>query len=221
MKLNFNQLESSRTLMYADILLNAPDIPELDDLEIQFCLFPTFGLAHHSDKYIQLDYPSISEVDEDEQMRRTINRNLFGNRLPDDFEVTLDDVAVCFGVASPISESFYNAQLIQGLKNTADAIVEGTSVSLDKFQQVLSDKTTPLCKHLHIYRDHADLVQSLDGKVYAVKDTNGIILCDLLEEDLFLPEKAGKIDDNARLTDTKHKDFILSQRIEIMYLTRL
>ncbi len=83
-------------------------------------------------------------------------------------------------------------------------------------------------KYLSVYRGEEEMTAALDGKIYAVSDTDGKFLCDLYEPDYIRLENEGDIVDTASIRDMRfHSDWaianpgvrdkVLSARMAIVY----
>ena len=49
------------------------------------------------------------------------------------------------------------------------------------------------CKYLLVYRSEEEMAAALDGRIYAVSDTDGKYLCDLYQPDYLHLENEGSI----------------------------
>lgn len=84
------------------------------------------------------------------------------------------------------------------------------------------------CKYLLVYRSEEEMAAALDGRIYAVSDTDGKYLCDLYQPDYLHLENEGDIVDTASIPDMRfHSDWaianptvrdkVLSSRMVIIY----
>lgn len=219
MNINAKHIEALGGLMSLEMELNTPDLPEFDEKKVTAYLFDAFGVARHEDKYLFLVYPGLGNAMEDEQIRRTINQNRFGNRLPDDFKITIDDLAMCFAEVEEINHEEYVRQLMKGIFTNSKSLFKGTGMTAEKFREHnLRIIMTP-CKNLYIYKDDREFLKELDGKVYAISNLNGDIICDVLKEDMIMLEDQGLIADN-QIISADSIEYIRSQRVEIIFLTK-
>lgn len=227
MNINAKRIEELGGLVSLTMELNTPDFPEVDQKEITAYLFDAFGVAQCDDKYLFLTYPGIGNAKMDKQIRRTINQNRFGNRLPDNFKVTIDDLAMCFAEVEEINHEEYVRQLYKGIFSNSKSLFKGTKMTAEKFREHNLRIIKRPCKHLYIYQNESDFLSVLDGKIYAVCDMDGKYLCDVLEEDLLQLETEKKVIDpsgnnslnDMRICDAAVRDYIYSQRIEIIILS--
>ena len=83
-------------------------------------------------------------------------------------------------------------------------------------------------KYLLVYRSEEEMTAALDGKVYAISDTDGKFLCDLYQPDYIRLENEGDIVDTGSIQDMHfHSDWaiansgvrdkVLSARMAIVY----
>lgn len=219
MNINAKRIEELGGLVSLTMELNTPDFPEVNEKEITAYLFDGFGVAQCEGRYLFLTYPGIGNAMLDEQMRLTINQNRYGNRLPDDFKITVDDLAMCFAEVEEITHEEYVRQLMKGIFTNTKSLFKGTKMTPDKFREHnLRIIMTP-CKHLFIFKEHDEFMKELDGKVYAVSDKNGDFICDLLEDDMVTLDDQDIISDG-EITTLDSIEFVRSQRVEIIILNR-
>lgn len=219
MNINAKRIEELGGLISLTMELNTPDFPEVDGKEVTAYLFDAYGVAQCDDKYLFLTYPGVGNAMMDVQIRRTINQNRFGNRLPDDFKVTIDDLAMCFAEVEEINHEEYVRQLMKGIFLNSKSLFKGTKMTAEKFREYNRRIITAPCKHLYIFKDHNEFTAELDGKVYAVTYPNGEVICDLLEEDMLALDDQDLISDGIIVT-TDSIEYIHSQRVEIIILNR-
>ena len=219
MNINAKRIEELGGLVSLTMELNTPDFPEIDEKEITAYLFDGFGVAQCEGRYLFLTYPGIGNAMPDEQMRRTINQNRYGNRLPDDFKITVDDLAMCFAEVEEINHEEYVRQLMKGIFSNSKSLFKGTKMTPDKFREHNLRIIMAPCKHLFIFKEHDEFMKELDGKVYAVSDKNGDFICDLLEEDMVTLDDQDIISDG-EIVSTDSIEFVRSLRVEIIILNR-
>lgn len=66
-------------------------------------------------------------------------------------------------------------------------------------------------KYLFVYRNEEEMTAALDGKVYAISDTDGKFLCDLYEPDYIRLEEDGAIVDTVSIPDMRfHSDWAIA-----------
>lgn len=219
MNINAKRIEELGGLVSLTMELNTPDFPEVDEKEVTAYLFDAFGVAQCEDRYLFLTYPGIGNAMLDEQMRRTINQNRFGNRLPGDFKITVDDLAMCFARVEEITHEEYVRQLMKGIFTNTKALFKGIKMTPEKSREHNLRIIMAPCKHLFIFKEYDEFTAELDGKVYAVIDKNGSVICDLLEEDMITLEEQDLISDGEIVT-TDSIEYIRSQRVEIIILNK-
>ncbi|CDN32366.1 hypothetical protein BN938_2294 [Mucinivorans hirudinis] len=219
MNINAKRIEELGGLVSLTMELNTPDFPEVDEKEITAYLFDGFGVAQCEGRYLFLTYPGVGNAMLDEQMRRTINQNRYGNRLPDDFKITVDDLAMCFAEVEEITQEEYVRQLMKGIFSNSKSLFKGTKMTPDKFREYNLRIIMAPCKHLYIFKDYDEFMKELDGKVYAVSDKSGGFICDLLEEDMVTLDDQDIISDG-EIVSTDSIEFVRSQRVEIIILNR-
>lgn len=219
MKINAKTIEALGGLMTLEMELNTPDLPEVDEKKITAYLFDAFGVTQHEDIYLFMVYPGLGNARMDEQIRRTINQNRYGNRLPDNFKVTIDDLAMCFAEVEEISHEEYVRQLMKGIFTNSKSLFKGTKMTAEIFREYNLRIVKSPCKHLCIFKDDREFLQELDGKIYAISDRNGDIICDVLEEDMIALEDQDIISDN-QIVSADSIEYIRSQRVEIIFLTK-
>lgn len=74
-------------------------------------------------------------------------------------------------------------------------------------------------KHLYIFKDDSEFLKELDGKIYAVSNLNGDIICDVLEDDMTALEDQDVIA-NGQIVCAESIDYICSQRVEVIFLNK-
>lgn len=219
MNINAKRIEELGGLASLTMELNTPDFPEVDGKEITAYLFDGFGVAQCQERYLFLTYPGIGNSMLDEQMRRTINQNRYGNRLPEDFKVTVDDLAMCFAEIEEINHEEYVRQLMKGIFSNSKSLFKGTKMTPKKSREHNLKIIMSPCKNLFIFKEHDEFMKELDGKVYAVTDKNGNVICDLLEEDMITLDDQDLISEGEIVT-TDSIEYLRSQRVEIIILNR-
>lgn len=219
MNINAKHIEALGGLMSLEMELNTPDLPEFDEKKVITYLFDTFGVARHEDKYLFLEYPGLGNAMVDEQIWRTINRNRYGNRLPDNFKVTIDDLAMCFAEVEDINHEEYVRQLLKGIFTNSKSLFKGTKMTADIFREHVLRIIKSPCKHLYIFKDDSVFMKELDGKIYAISDLNGNVICDVLEDDMITLEEQDVISDG-KIVSAASIEYIRSERVEIIFLTK-
>ena len=219
MNINAKRIEELGGLVSLTMELNTPDFPEVNEKEVTAYLFDGFGVAECEGRYLFLTYPGVGNAMLDEQMRRTINQNRYGNRLPDDFKITVDDLAMCFSEVEEITHEEYVRQLMKGIFSNSKSLFKGTKMTPDKFREHNLRIIMAPCKHLYIFKAHDEFMKELDGKVYAVSDKNGDFICDLLEDDMVTLDDQDIISDS-EIVSTDSIEFVRSQRVEVIILNR-
>ncbi|CDN32556.1 hypothetical protein BN938_2486 [Mucinivorans hirudinis] len=219
MNINAKRIEELGGLVSLTMELNTPDFPEVDEKEITAYLFDGFGIAQCEGRYLFLTYPGVGNAMLDEQMRRTINQNRYGNRLPDDFKITVDDLAMCFAEVEEINHEEYVRQLMKGIFSNSKSLFKGTKMTPDKFREYNLRIIMAPCKHLFIFKEHNEFMKELDGKVYAVTDKNGNVICDILEADMVTFDDQDIISDG-EIVSLDSIEFVRSQRVEIIFLNK-
>lgn len=219
MNINAKHIEALGGLMSLEMELNTLDLPQVDEKKVTAYLFDTFGVARHEDMYLFLTYPGIGNAMMDEQIRRTVNQNRYGNRLPDNFKVTFDDLAICFAEVEEINHEEYVRQLIKGIFTNSKSLFKGTKMTAEIFREHILRIIKSPCKHLYIFKNDREFLKELDGKIYAISDLNGNFICDVLEEDLITLEDHDVIS-NGQIVSADSIEYIRSERIEIIFLTK-
>lgn len=232
MEINAMTIERLGGCTYNPLEPNTPDIPEIDGVEIEAILFDGFGVCHHEGKYYLMSYAKLEDVKDDEQVRRTINEYRYGNRLPNDFEVTIDDLALTFGEFEECEHSEYVSYLIDGLvSNIEHLIVEDGKrevLSPDECATKLREIEKCPPKYLYYFTDRDDLVEQFDGEIYPVYDQtkrgekNDGWICDVLLKDLLIleeqgvirPDKDGMDLNEPYLVSEEHRATLLEARFE-------
>lgn len=220
MNINAKHIEELGGLMSLEIEPNAPDIPEIDGKEVTAYLFDGYGVAKHEDMYLFLTYPGIGNAMVDEQIRRTINQYRFGNRLPDNFKVTYDDLAMCYATFEEINHEEYIRQLMKGIFTNSKSLFKGTGMTAEKFREHNLSIVMSPCKHLYIFKDDREFLKELDGKIYAILDLSGNVISDVMEEDMITLEEQGIISNN-QIVSTDSIEYVRSSRVEIVILERI
>lgn len=219
MNINAKRIEELGGLVSLTMELNTPDFPEVDEKEITAYLFDGFGVAQCEGRYLFLTYTGIGNAMLDEQMKHTINQNRYGNRLPDDFKITVDDLAMCFAEVEEITHEEYVRQLMKGIFSNSKPLFKGTKMTAEKFREHNLRIIMAPCKHLFIFKEHDEFMKELDGKVYAVSDKNGDFICDLLEDDMVTLDDQDIISDG-EIVSLDSIEYIRSQRVEVIILKR-
>ena len=219
MNINAKRIEELGGLVSLTMELNTPDFPEVNEKEVTAYLFDGFGVAECEGRYLFLTYPGVGNAMLDEQMRRTINQNRYGNRLPDDFKITVDDLAMCFSEVEEITHEEYVRQLMKGIFTNTKSLFKGTKMTPDKFREHNLRIIMAPCKHLYIFKEHDEFMKELDSKVYAVSDKNGDFICDLLEADMVALDDQDIISDG-EIVSLDSIESVRSQRVEIIILNR-
>lgn len=140
---------------------------------------------------------------------RTIN---FADRPKEEFETTcydaLDscDAVGCIGV------------VVSRLRE----------LSSEELHKRITEEMRIGCKYLLVYRSEEEMAAALDGRIYAISDTDGKFLCDLYQSDYLHLESEGDIVDTVSIPDMHfHSDWaianpgvrdkVLSERVAIVY----
>lgn len=219
MNINAKTIEVLGGLMTLEMELNTPDLPEVDEKKVTAYLFDAFGVARYEDTYLFLIYPGLGNARMDEQIRRTINRDRYGNRLPDNFKITIDDLAMCFAKVEEISREEYVSQLMKGIFTNSKSLFKGTGMTAEIFREHTLRIIMSPCKHLYVFKGQDDFMKELDGKIYAISDLKGDVICDVLEEDMITLEDQDVISDN-QIVSEDSIEYICSERVEIIFLTK-
>ncbi|MDC2250320.1 tyrosine protein kinase [Bacteroides thetaiotaomicron] len=114
--------------------------------------------------------------------------------------------------------------------------VEGIGLVVSKLRELspeelhkwITEEMKAGCKYLLVYRSEEEMAAALDGRIYAVSDTDGKYLCDLYQPDYLHLENEGDIVDTASIPDMRfHSDWaianptvrdkVLSSRMVIIY----
>ena len=114
--------------------------------------------------------------------------------------------------------------------------VEGIGLVVSKLRELspeelhkrITEEMKAGCKYLLVYRSEEEMAAALDGRIYAVSDTDGKYLCDLYQPDYLHLENEGDIVDTASIPDMHfHSDWaianptirdkVLSSRMVIIY----
>lgn len=226
MNINAKRIEELGGLVSLTMELNTPDFPEVDEKEITAYLFDAFGVAQCEGRYLFLPYRCSRGIHgwqrckiERGWMRRTINQNRYGNRLPDDFKITVDDLAICFAEVEEITHEEYVRQLMKGIFTNTKSLFKGTKMTPEKSREHNRRIIMAPCKHLFIFKEHDEFMKELDGKVYAVTDKTGNVICDLLEEDMVALDDQDLISEG-EIVSLDSIEYLRSQRVEIIILNR-
>lgn len=219
MNINAKHIEEMGGLVSLEMELNTPYLPEFDEKEVTAYLFDAFGVARYEDKYLFLVYPGLGNARMDEQIRRTINRDRYGNRLPDNFKITVDDLAMCFAEVEEITHEEYVNQLMRGMITYSPSRLLPRRLSGEKLREQIRRIIMNPPKHLYIFKDDSEFLKELDGKIYAISDLHGDVICDVLEEDMTVLEDQDVIADG-QIVCTESIDYIRSQRVEVIFLNK-
>ncbi|MFR9546008.1 MAG: hypothetical protein SNJ29_10580 [Rikenellaceae bacterium] len=226
MEINAKMIDEMGGLVLWQMEPNTPNIPEINEIEIDTYLFDGYGVATHNNKYYKLSYQRLEEIADDEQVNREVNAYRYGNREPDDLEITIDDMAMTYGEFEECEHLEYVSYLIEGLISNANkmSIEDGvrTCLSCDDYISQLREVERCPPKHLYLFRDHGELVEQFDGEIYPVYDFNGEYLCDVLTADLLSLAQGGFIKpthelsglNETILTSIEHRDKVLASRFE-------
>lgn len=101
-------------------------------------------------------------------------------------------------------------------------------LSPEELHKRIAEEMKTGCKYLLVYRSEEEMTAALDGKIYAISDTDGKFLCDLYQPDYLHLENGGDIVDIASIPDMHfHSDWaianptvrdkVLSSRMVIIY----
>nr|DAE55301.1 MAG TPA: hypothetical protein [Caudoviricetes sp.] len=219
MNINSKHIEELGGLVSLKMELNTPDLPEFDEKEVTAYLFDAFGVARCEDKYLFLKYPGLGNAKMDEQIRRTINRDRYGYRLPDKFKITVDDLAICFAEVEEITLNEYVNQLMKGMVTYSPTRMLPRRLSGERLREQTMRIIMNPPKHLYIFKDDSEFLKELDGKIYAISDLNGNVICDVLEEDMTALEDQDIISDGQTVY-AGSIDYIRSQRVEVIFLNK-
>lgn len=219
MNINAKHIEELGGLLSIKMELNAPDLPEFDEKEVTAYLFDSFGVARYEDKYLFLTYPGLGNAKMDEQIRRTINQKRYGNRLPDNFKVTVDDLAMCFAEVEEITHYEYVNQLMRGMITYSPTRLLPRKLSGEKLREQTRRIIMNPPKHLYIFKDDNEFLKELDGKIYAISDLRGDVICDVLEEDMAALDEQDIISEG-QIVCADSLDYIRSERVEVIFLNK-
>ena len=219
MNINSKHIEELGGLVSLKMELNTPDLPEFDEKQVTAYLFDSFGVARYEDKYLFLVYPGLGNAKMDEQIRRTINRDRYGNRLPDNFKITVDDLAMCFAEVEEITQHEYVNQLMRGMITYSPSRLLPRRLSGEKLREQTRKIIMNPPKHLYIFKDDSEFLKELDGKIYAISNLNGDVICDVLEDDMTALEDQDVIADG-QIVCAESIDYICSQRVEVIFLNK-
>ena len=140
---------------------------------------------------------------------RTIN---FAGRPKEEFETTCHDVLDSYDAVESIGA------VVSRLRE----------LSPEELHKRIAEEMKTGCKYLLVYRSEEEMTAALDGKIYAISDTDGKFLCDLYQPDYLHLENGGDIVDTASIPDMHfHSDWaianptvrdkVLSSRMVIIY----
>lgn len=140
---------------------------------------------------------------------RTIN---FAGRPKEEFETTCHDVLDSYDAVESIGA------VVSRLRE----------LSPEELHKRIAEEMKTGCKYLLVYRSEEEMTAALDGKIYAISDTDGKFLCDLYQPDYLHLENGGDIVDTASIPDMRfHSDWaianptvrdkVLSSRMVIIY----
>lgn len=227
MKIHAQQLESFGVLICQEIEPNTPNIPEIDEVEVAMYLFDGEGVFEHNGKHYYAHYPLLQDCIDDSQIRSYINNYRFGGRLADEDPITIDDLCICYGEFEECTEKEFAKYFFENLEKALSK-AEITPDSIKRFNHIKKGVLENPPKNLYVFKDVQTFLEALDGKVYATYDCDGIELCDVLEEDLISLEEQNVLHDpygendlnDMRLTSPDKRDFLESQRVEIIILNR-
>lgn len=219
MNINAKHIEEMGGLVSLKMELNTSDLPEFDEKQVTAYLFDSLGVARYEDKYLFLVYPGLGDAKMDEQIRRTINRDRYGNRLPDNFKITVDDLAMCFAEVEEITHEEYVNQLMRGMITYSPSRLLPRRLSGEKLREQIRRIIMSPPKHLYIFKDDSEFLKELDGKIYAISDLHGDVICDVLEEDMTALEDQDIIA-NGQIVCVGSIDYIRSQRVEVIFLNK-
>ena len=219
MNINAKHIEEMGGLVSLEMELSTPDLSEFDGKEVTAYLFDAFGVARYEDKHLFLVYPGLGNAKMDEQIRRTINQKRYGNRLPDNFKITVDDLAMCFAEVEEITQHEYVNQLMRGMITYSPSRLLPRKLSGEKLREQTRRIIMNPPKHLYIFKDDSEFLKELDGKIYAISDLHGDVICDVLEEDMTALEDQDVIADG-QIVCAESIDYIRSQRVEVIFLNK-
>lgn len=219
MNINAKHIEELGGLTILEMELNTPDIPEIDEKEVTAYLFDGVGLVQCDGLYVELTYPMLYDSKSDVQVRRTINQERYGNRLPDNFKMTIDDLAICYGEAEIIEHKDYVSTLTTGLFATMGKWAKKADDDPTQLNQKLLAIAGDPCKHFYILKNQKEFLKELDGKVYAIMDSKENVICDVLEEDMVTLEEQGIVSDGYIVSEDSI-EYVRSQRVEIIILNK-
>ncbi len=219
MNINAKHIEELGGILSIKMELNTPNLPEFDEKEVTAYLFDSFGVARYEDKYLFLTYPGLGNAKMDEQTRRTINQKRYGNRLPDNFKVTVDDLAMCFAEVEEITHNEYVNQLMKGMITYSPTRLLPRKLSGEKLREQTRRIIMNPPKHLYIFKDDNEFLKELDGKIYAISDLHGDVICDVLEEDMAALDEQDIISEG-QIVCADSLDYIRSERVEVIFLNK-
>ncbi|MFR9545935.1 MAG: hypothetical protein SNJ29_10205 [Rikenellaceae bacterium] len=221
MKVNIAEIGCMGGCVHLPFEPNTPDIPELDGgVVVESMLFDGVGVCEYNDKYYVIKYPKLEEVEGDEQVRRTVNQHRYGYRLPDNFDIGVDDMALTFGNIEECEHSEYVSYLVEGLINHVNKMMvedgEREVLSINDYSTRLREIEKCPPKYLYLFAKLKDFSEEFEGKVFSVSDDRDNHICDVLQDDLAELENQGIIDNNATLTSEEHRAILLATRFEVI-----
>lgn len=219
MNINAKHIEELGGILSIKMELNTPNLPEFDEKEVTAYLFDSFGVARYDDKYLFLTYPGLGNAKMDEQIRRTINQKCYGNRLPDNFKVTVDDLAMCFAEVEEVTHNEYVNQLMKGMITYSPTRLLPRKLSGEKLREQTRRIIMNPPKHLYIFKGDNEFLKELDGKIYAISDLHGDVICDVLEEDMAALDEQDIISEG-QIVCADSLDYIRSERVEVIFLNK-
>ena len=84
-------------------------------------------------------------------------------------------------------------------------------LSPEELHKRIAEEMKTGCKYLLVYRSEEEMTTALDGKIYAISDTDGKFLCDLYQPDYLHLENGGDIVDTASIPDMHfHSDWAIA-----------
>ena len=123
---------------------------------------------------------------------RTIN---FAGRPKEEFETTCHDVLDSYDAVESIGA------VVSRLRE----------LSPEELHKRIAEEMKTGCKYLLVYRSEEEMTAALDGKIYAISDTDGKFLCDLYQPDYLHLENGGDIVDTASIPDMHfHSDWAIA-----------
>lgn len=140
---------------------------------------------------------------------RTVN---FAGRTEEEFETTCYDALDSYEAESSIGV------VVSRLR----------ALSPEELHERIMREMESGYKYLFVYRNEEEMTAALDGKVYAISDTNCKFLCDLYEPDYIRLENENDIVDTVSIPDMRFysdwaianpgvRDKVLSARMTVIY----